>query len=389
MGSITIFTIENCPHSKQAKSAMDEWRIPYAEISLSEHSQKYKDLLRLTGGQHVSAPQVFCNSQHIGGVDDCLRYLRNFCSTSNCWASARSTAKLESSLQDQLLEGKLKRKSSRKNLKDAQQPSRLMIPITEEEVEETSLEFERGEGEHDCAGAHVDKANSSRIYFHSQQIIEAPDGSRMSILETTELLKQILQYGKRRWNFTSYKACCTGEELVDSLVQHYAVSRDVATEFGRMLHHYNVIWHVCNDHDFQDHPGLFFRLQCYHTPHILNSYQIWHIDAPYPSSTILPLLCLPNDPESVLKRGMALFSKVEKAVLGHDGNINYRNAFWCSDLPVFESAICELQAVNLSNLKGASMMVCVRLCNARYGIASSIIFCSLLLLCLLQSRRLA
>ena len=377
MEAITIFTIENCPHSKQAKSALDEWRIPYAEISLSEHPQKCKDLLRLTGGKNVSVPQVFCNDRHIGGVDDCIRYLRNFCSTSNCWASARSTAKLETSLQNQLLEGKLK-KSSRRNLKGTQQHSRLMIPITEEEEEDTILEFERDEDEHDVAINQVDRAQttlSKTRDYHSQQIVQAPDGSLMSILETTELLKQILHYGKRRWNFTSYKACCTGEELVDSLVQHYAVSRAVATEFGRMLHHYSVIWHVCNDHDFQDHPGLFFRLQCYHTPHILNSYRIWRINAPYPSSEILPLLCLPDDPESVLKRGMALFSKVENAVLGHDGNINYRNAFWCSDFPIFESAICELQAVDLSRLKGASMMVRASLRNARDVLFLFIIIC--------------
>ena len=335
MGFITIFTIDNCPHCKQATTALEEWRMPYSEISLSVYPQKRKDLLELAG--KVSVPQVFFNKAHIGGVDETIEFLRNFCISTN-WASQLcSGAILESSLRDQL----------ERDLSSGRQNARFMIPIMEEQ------DYESDEDENDTKDIPQDSSSESATNSSGSAAcptsmnrtditkIRAPDGTLMTVLELTEHLKQILQYSKRRWNFTSYKACCTADEIVGTFVKHYDITRAEAEDFGKELHRHNILHHVCNEHDFQDTPGLFFRLQCYHTPNILNSYRIW--------------LPTGDDPEAVLTRVLSLFRKVEEAILGHDGTLNYRNAYWCSDFPAFEDALCELQQVNLSHLKGPAM----------------------------------
>ena len=37
MGRITIFSLDECPHCKRAKSALEERDIPFAEINLSSY----------------------------------------------------------------------------------------------------------------------------------------------------------------------------------------------------------------------------------------------------------------------------------------------------------------------------------------------------------------
>ena len=47
-------------------------------------------------------------------------------------------------------------------------------------------------------------------------------------------------------------------------------------EFGRLLQRCGVIHHVCNEHSFQDTPNYYYRLQPFHQPHVLNSFQCQH-----------------------------------------------------------------------------------------------------------------
>jgi Domain found in Dishevelled, Egl-10, and Pleckstrin (DEP) len=177
--------------------------------------------------------------------------------------------------------------------------------------------------------------------------IETPDGRSMTVLEMTELLKKILHYGKRRWNFTTCKNCCTAEQVVDALVEHYSISRPQAEDFAKLLNRQNILVHVSHkSRIFRDSPSHFFRLRCFHTPFVLNSYRIWPATSPQPH------------PEEALERIRTIFKKVEEAIIiGHDGHINYRIAHMCTDYSAFEDAVCELQWVDLSHLEGAAMLV--------------------------------
>ena len=58
-----------------------------------------------------------------------------------------------------------------------------------------------------------------------------------------------------------------------------------------------------------------------------------------------------------MKRVLGLFGRIENAITGHDGYINYRVAYMCSDFVALEDAICELQQVGLGSLRNAAMLV--------------------------------
>ena len=80
-----------------------------------------------------------------------------------------------------------------------------------------------------------------------------------------------------------------------------------------------------------------------------------------------------DGPNAVMKRILHIFSRIEKAILGHDGILNYRIAFMCSDFPVFEDAICELQQVDISDLREGAMLV-RKVSHKRYELTSTFFF---------------
>lgn len=359
---ITVFIIDNCPNCFQVLSELEKWDLPFSEISLSAYPQKRKDLLQLCG--KVSVPQLFIYEKHIGGVDETLALLTDFCS-GICGVS--STPLLERIAQ-----------GIGCNVQTGRQNPRLMIPIMEadegsdhedDNEEDDEEEEDADEDENDIASVGPSSTanttvttatgplnTSSRSGSSADPIrIPFPDGSFLTVLETTETLKQILPYGKRRWNFTTYKNCCTAEEIVDSLVQHYNLSRQEATAFGQLLNEqYHILHHVHGEHAFKDSPNHFFRLQCYQEP-ILNSYRVWPESSGRSGTTAASSST--DGPNAVMKRILHIFSRIEKAILGHDGILNYRIAFMCSDFPVFEDAICELQQVDISDLREGAMLV--------------------------------
>lgn len=345
MSLITVFTVTNCPYCKQVKVALEDCGLPYTEISLSSFPQKRKDLLRLTGSK-VSVPQMFVQNEWIGSVDDALNYLRNF--SASRWDAPEW--RQETPLQT------LEREVGASSSSSHQLNPRFMVPIMEEEEAEETTACDLQASHQDCTmppeGPLFDGVIERRPSLSSSTSatdpvrIQCPDGSSLTVLQMTEKLKEVLHYGKRRYKFTSYKNCCTAAEAVTSLAETYNISRSEAEDFGKVLHQNNLLHYVSeNHHAFEDTANWYVRLQCFHTPSILNSYRIWPTSAP--SS---------GDAVQVMNRLIALFRRVEAAVIGVDGNVNYRIAFMCSLFPIFEDAVCELQTVDISNLEGPDMM---------------------------------
>jgi hypothetical protein len=99
---------------------------------------------------------------------------------------------------------------------------------------------------------------------------------KMSALEITELLKDILPRRGLQYNLTNYKNSFYGSDLVDALAQKFRLTRSIALTFAMKLQkEYSILHHVTNDRIIQDTSQLYFRLQCDHTPNFLNSYRIW------------------------------------------------------------------------------------------------------------------
>ncbi|XP_065843297.1 DEP domain-containing mTOR-interacting protein-like [Oscarella lobularis] len=90
---------------------------------------------------------------------------------------------------------------------------------------------------------------------------------RMDIMAIGEELRERLHASDdslikdRRYHLKLYPSCFVGQEVVDWLLKNReAESREQAVEVMRTLQDYNVLHHVCDDHDFKD-DFLFYRFR--------------------------------------------------------------------------------------------------------------------------------
>jgi glutaredoxin-like protein len=72
--AVSIITRPGCPFCAQAKNLLAEHGVDYDEISLGTHAAT-RSVRAITGRDTV--PQVFINSEHIGGTEELEQYLAN------------------------------------------------------------------------------------------------------------------------------------------------------------------------------------------------------------------------------------------------------------------------------------------------------------------------
>ena len=64
-----IYSTKICPYCVRAKMLLEKRNIKYIEYKVDEDSDKYMEMLELSGGRQ-SVPQIFLDEKHIGGYDD-------------------------------------------------------------------------------------------------------------------------------------------------------------------------------------------------------------------------------------------------------------------------------------------------------------------------------
>ena len=64
-----IYSTKICPYCVRAKMLLEKRNIKYIEYKVDEDSEKYMEMLELSGGRQ-SVPQIFLDEKHIGGYDD-------------------------------------------------------------------------------------------------------------------------------------------------------------------------------------------------------------------------------------------------------------------------------------------------------------------------------
>jgi len=115
--------------------------------------------------------------------------------------------------------------------------------------------------------------------------INLPDGTCASVREVVTDLVENMPRQKLAYLAKFYNDCFQGDKGVDALLKIYPferegqdveVARSKAVAFGRVLQRYGILHHVCNDHPFEDTGAYYFRLQPFHQPHVLNSFQSLH-----------------------------------------------------------------------------------------------------------------
>jgi len=220
MGRITIFSAgSSCSHSDRCKNALRLRNIPFVEISVTQHPHKLSDMMSLCHGK-TSTPQVFFQTRHIGGADDCIRVLQEWDHSSK-YPSAR--ARFEAEIA---------------NFPD---PSNPKFEVPPQETSDTAQN-----------SGHLSRPNEYCV----------PMGDKLySVRQVTERLKRTLsplpeQIIKR----TTYSNVFDKHTVRPLLQQMY--QEDV----WQVLSDFQIVQHVV------DH---WYRLTCQHTPGILNSYRVW------------------------------------------------------------------------------------------------------------------
>lgn len=69
MSSIDIYTTNQCPYCKQAKTLLSSKGVDFNELKLDE-DQKLREQMTTRKAGLRSVPQIFIGDQHIGGYDD-------------------------------------------------------------------------------------------------------------------------------------------------------------------------------------------------------------------------------------------------------------------------------------------------------------------------------
>jgi glutaredoxin 3 len=68
MAQVKIYTTKLCPYCLRAKALLNQKRIPFEEIDVSNDPDRRRWLREYTGRSTV--PQIFINGQGVGGYDD-------------------------------------------------------------------------------------------------------------------------------------------------------------------------------------------------------------------------------------------------------------------------------------------------------------------------------
>lgn len=292
MGRITVFVLQDCPHCKRAKAALTSRNIPYNEISLDTHPDKRTDMLSLA--DRLTVPQFFFNEKHVGGADELI-------ATVEVWESKKKSRAAYKYYEKEIL-----------NKPDPTDP-RLQVPTTPPVVE---------------------KLPPPR---NNMKTVKMPDGSKATVLQITTELRRILPRETLHHNLSTYKNAFVGRDAVLVFKSHFGITTtEQAVEFGNVLVDSHIIKHVHGDHIFKDE-YLFYRLQCFDQPDVLNSFRIWteRVD---------------EDSMSLLKRLKKLLGKIETDVTGNDGLVGYKKAPHHEKWNEFEEAVCELQCVHMQHM---------------------------------------
>lgn len=108
----------------------------------------------------------------------------------------------------------------------------------------------------------VSMFNANEVIFKNNKIVNR---THLTLKEAQSLATKIQQENvleiKDRWyHLKLYEQCFIGSELVDYLCEIQDIGELEAILIGQDLFKYNLISHVCNDHDFKN-DFLFYRFQ--------------------------------------------------------------------------------------------------------------------------------
>jgi len=308
MGRITVFTAEDI-HSEIVKNELKRLSLPYTEISVIDFPLRRSDLKALAN--KTSIPQIFFNTRHVGGVSETLKALRRWKKPSNSIKNSLTNKGTSSSAATPT-------------------PFQLYQAEIESMPDPTSNKLEptppRPSGE-------PQDSDTKRVLRAS---IELPDGTKTTVGNIMEKLRNTLPQEEHSYKNTIYMNTFTGKQAVETFQQHMAISQDKAIVFAQNLLSASIMEHVraddLNNSTFHNSDKEVYCLQCYRYPRILNSYRIWN-EKPARVPNAIDLLAQLDK----------MLTIIERASLNEQGKIDYDHLVGSTNYPQLDEAVSELQ----------------------------------------------
>eukprot|EP00040_Diaphanoeca_grandis_P009777 m.50107 g.50107 ORF g.50107 m.50107 type:complete len:501 (+) comp21213_c0_seq1:199-1701(+) len=227
MGKITVFSLQTCPHCKRAKQLLTDEGWSFTEISLTDYPEKRADMLKLA--DRLTVPQIFFNSDHIGGATE----LGDLFESGGIHAIYQKMESGEAPAAEEFQVPTYPPKPK---------------PVAKETNEETL-----------CIG--------EACWTYTDLMV---------------LLEKELDLGDRKYGHHTYKNCFVGSEFVQFLQTRFSLkNRAEALQVGQSLFTSGLFHHVLNSHEFED-KKYFYRLQSHSNRKMLNKRRQWvdRIDDP-------------------------------------------------------------------------------------------------------------
>jgi glutaredoxin len=343
MGRITIFVADCCPDSLRAIMAMKALEIPCVLINVTKYPAKRKDMMSLS--HQVATPQVFFNTRHVGGANDLIDLLQDWeetCSGSDsCDSSSTDGSSCSFTLSKspkKYINGKKHRNGMKKQLGYESVKERFVVEIGKH---------------HDPMDARLaiptEPPVETALYPRNPlevACIRLPHNDTSTVIEMTEMLKDLIRHiGDHEAGGITYKKSFLGHEVISVLCGVFVISSREAFKFAQELLTCRIFHALQEEHaNATFNSKLLYRLQCHHSPYILNSYRIWTERL---------------DPDSLrlLKGLVDKMHTVEMAVIDMTGKQKLKKAATLSEFIAFEEAACELQGVSLLSMDDTTKLV--------------------------------
>ena len=408
MGRITLFSQDHCRHCERTKAALEAYDIPFVEINLTKHRSRVPALFELS--DRGTVPVVFFNEQLVGGELEILDWLDQIAEQGSdrtpfdlykaeiASQPDPTDPRLEppielieddetlleslTSLEPQSSIAQLEYIQSNKNDGDdndnntnntnnnLQQPpgrdesSREVRspPQSNRNLRQEDLSY-RGttqpsshRGPSQPSSYRGQTHASSRLSPQKEEefCVRMPNGRKQSILQVTQLLQKIFPRQDLKYNLKTYRNCFKASDGVKALMEHFGLEVDQAEAFGRdelQLKH-KLLDHVVSEHEFCNKDSLYFRLQCYQTPNILNSYRQWKDEVDDSEYLLL------------LQRLDILWNQIQVAATNTDGKVDYGQLTQQEQYAQFEHDVCALQGVHWGRMTYPTKLAfCINLHN--------------------------
>jgi Glutaredoxin len=362
MGRITVFVTDASTACNRVIVAFKARKIPISVISLSQHPDKRDDMFSLC--MLHSTPQVFFNTRHIGGAESTLELLDEW--TASCVPEEhKSSTHSGSSLSSFSSGGSNSKggskgsieKSCRRGSKTSKQSSGTARRSTHSSRSTKSYAsvYSRYMAEigsfHDPHDKRLALPERPPILPEAclprdvdAEFCIAIPGDASTVLEMTQMFVDLIKNEDHTAGSTTYKQSFEGFKVIKVLQETFEISEKEAFKLASHLLSVGIFVLLNGSSGITFDVESLYRLQCYQTPGILNSYRVWTENTD-------------SDALRLVHNLIGKFSEVEVASTDKRGFLHLNRARRMPEYWEFEEAVCELQGVILSKMNQMTKLV--------------------------------